>query len=158
MSHVSPSLSSRHPYQTLNWSKLCAFNCINIWKVGLYLKAVVRRLCSLFLQGWCFHHALMAVKCLDLQWQLRPETSVTSDLWGMDKPGNKNRSLLCGSKGKHLLCAEDTERRRGGGLTPRYSSFGLFSHLRWEVPGGNVQKATVHSIITSEIPPPHSSR
>lgn len=55
----------------------------------------------------------MAVECLDLSWQLHSETRVTSDLWGMDKPGNKNRDLLCGSKGKHLL--DWRWRRKGGG-------------------------------------------
>lgn len=77
-------------------------------------EASVKPFFFFFLQGCCFHHTLMAVKCLDLQWQLRPETSVTSDLWGMDKPGNKNRSLLCGSKGKHLLCWRHREKEGRG--------------------------------------------
>lgn len=39
---------------------------------------------------------------------LHPETPVTFDLGGMDRPGNKNRGLLCRSgkkekKKKHLL-------------------------------------------------------
>lgn len=42
-------------------------------------------------------------------------------------------------------------QREEGGLTLRDSSFGLFSHLWWEVPDGNMQKATVRHIITTRI-------
>lgn len=103
-----------------------------------------RRACRGLSQAWHCRHALMDVRCLDLQWQLHPETTVTFDPRGMDKPGNKNRGLLCRSEGKHLLRSRHRDTR--GIDPPGFSS----------VFGGNTREATVPDDVQSKNPFSHT--
>lgn len=99
---------------------------------------------SIFITLWWPSNVLT---CSD-SFTLRPEWPVTFEEWTSLETKTE---AFCAGQRKNICWAEDTERRGGGGINSLVSIIQSFSHLCWEVPAGNMQKATVHHIITTQI-------